>query len=195
MSTFERTNFIFKHEQEDSISIFGEDSTPLFSATHDHSMKTPHVVGDMPLPFTRMKTTDILIKGKDGESLGEIHEVPTGTMRVIRKWLLYDQKGTQKGVVTEKPKFVGSDWVLKDVNDNLLAIAEGDRKKNNYEILTPDKGKQLIARCSSQGKDSYRVEVMASNLDTFLVLSYVIVLDFAKTAFVVAKSPFYLTPK
>ena len=99
--------------------------------------------------------------------MGEIHEIPTGTMRLIRKWQVYDQKGTNKGVVTEKPKFIGSDWVLKDVEDNLLAVAEGDRKKNNYEIVAPDRGKQSIARCSSLDKDSYKVELMVSNIDSF----------------------------
>ena len=198
MSIFERTNFVFKHEQKnskDSISILGEDSRPLCSVTYDHSMKTPHAVSNMPVPFTRMRTTDVRIEGNDGELFGEIHEIPTGTMRLIRKWQVYDQKGTYKGVVTEKPKFIGSDWVLKDVEDNLLAVAEGDRKKNNYEIVAPDGGKQCIARCSSLDKDSYRVELMISSIDSFLVLSYVIVLDLAKTVYTVVKSPFYLTPK
>ena len=150
-------------------------------------MKTPHAVSNMPVPFTRMRTTDVRIEGNDGELVGEIHEIPTGTMRLIRKWQVYDQKGTYKGAVTEKPKFIGSDWVLKDVKENLIAVAEGDRNKHNYEIVTPDKGKQLIARCSSQNKDSYRVEVMISNLDPFLVLSYVIVLDLAKTVAVIRR--------
>jgi len=84
-------------------------------------------------------------------------------------------------MVTEKPKFIGSDWVLENVEGNLLASIEGDRKKHNYEVVTPDRNKQKIARCSSLDKDSYKLEIMVSNIDSFLVLSYVIVLDIAKS--------------
>ena len=183
VNIFETTNyFVFKHEQKnDSISVLGGDSKPLCAVIHDHSMKTPQVWGNVPIP-REMRTTDVRIEGKDGELLWEIHEFPTGTFRLIRKWKVFDEKGTLKGVVTEKPKFIGSDWVLENVDGKLLAVAEGDRKKHNYEIVTPDRGKQCIARCTSLDKDSYRVELMFSNVDSLLVLSYVIVLDLAKTA-------------
>ncbi len=186
MSIWERTNFVFKRDKkdsEDSISVLGGDSNLLFSVKHDHSMKMPQVLGNVPIP-RQMRTTDVRIEGKDGEVLGEIHEFPTGTMRLIRKWEVLDGKGAPKGVVVEKPKFVGSDWVLQNVEGNLLAVTEGDRKKHNYEIVAPDKGKQCFARCTSLDEGSYRIEIMVSNIDPFLVLSYVIVLDLAKTAFV-----------
>jgi len=187
VNIFETTNyFVFKHEQKnDSISVLGEDSKPLCAVIHDHSMKMPQVWGNVPIP-REMRTTDVRIEGKDGELLWEIHEFPTGTFRLIRKWKVFDEKGTLKGVVTEKPKFMGSDWVLENVDGKLLAVAEGDRKKHNYEIVTPDRGKQCIARCTSLDKDSYRVELMFSNVDSLLVLSYVIVLDLAKTAAVIS---------
>ena len=183
VNIFETTNyFVFKHEQKnDSISVLGGDSKPLCAVIHDHSMKMPQVWGNVPIP-REMRTTDVRIEGKDGELLWEIHEFPTGTFRLIRKWKVVDEKGTLKGVVTEKPKFMGSDWVLENVDGKLLAVAEGDRKKHNYEIVTPDRSKQCIARCTSLEKDSYRVELMFSNVDSLLVLSYVIVLDLAKTA-------------
>ena len=183
VNIFETTNyFVFKHEQKnDSISVLGGDSKPLCAVIHDHSMKMPQVWGNVPIP-REMRTTDVRIEGKDGELLWEIHEFPTGTFRLIRKWKVFDEKGTLKGVVTEKPKFIGSDWVLENVDGKLLAVAEGDRKKHNYEIVTPDRSKQCIARCTSLEKDSYRVELMFSNVDSLLVLSYVIVLDLAKTA-------------
>ena len=191
MSIFERSNLIFKHEQGNLISILGEDSKLIGTVYHGHSNKMPKVVGNLPLYHegrpVLMRTTDIGIEGENGEYLGGINEIATGTMRVIRRWQIYDQKDTIKGEVTEKPKFIGSDWVLNDVKYNLLAVAEGDRKKHNYEIVAPDKGKQCIARCSSIDKDSYRVEVMTSNIDPLLVISYVIVLDLAKTAYVVTR--------
>ncbi len=123
-SIFERTHFIFKHDQNDSISIFGEDSTPLGSVTHGHEWKTPHTMGNIPVPLTWSRSTNIAILGANGEFLGGIGEVATGTMRLIRRWQVFDQNETFKGEVTEKPKFIGSDWVLKDVKENLLAVAE-----------------------------------------------------------------------
>ena len=76
--------------------------------------------------------------------------------------------------------------MLQNVEDNLLAVIEGDRKKHNYEIVTSDRSKQSIARCTSLNEDSYRVELMVSSIDPFLVLSYVIVLDLAKTAAIIS---------
>jgi hypothetical protein len=143
-------------------------------------MKMPQMWGNVPTN-RQMRTTDVQIEGKDGKLVGEIHEIPTGTMRLIRKWEVFDGKDICKGVVVEKPKFIGSDWALESVEGNLLAVAEGDRKKHNYEIVTPDRGKQCIARCTSLDESSYTVEMMVSSLDSFLVLSYVIVLDLAKT--------------
>ncbi len=181
MSIFERTHFVFKHENKgDSITILGGDSKPLGSVIHEHSMKMPQVWGNVPIP-REMRTTDVRIEGKDGRLLGEIHEFPTGTFRLIRKWKVFDHKDTLKGVVTEKPKFIGSDWVLEGSEENLLAVVDGDRKKHNYEIVTPDRGKQCIARCTGLDADSYSVELMISTVAPFLVLSYIIVLDLAKT--------------
>jgi hypothetical protein len=183
MSFSEGTNFVFKHEEKnfrDTISILGGDSKPLWSVNYDHSMKMPQMWGNVPTN-RQMRTTDVRIEGKDGKLVGEIHEIPTGTMRLIRKWEVFDGKDICKGVVVEKPKFIGSDWALESVEGNLLAVAEGDRKKHNYEIVTPDRGKQCIARCTSLDESSYTVEMMVSSLDSFLVLSYVIVLDLAKT--------------
>lgn len=186
MRIFEEANFIFKHEKkDDSITIFGGDSKPLCLVIHEHSMKMPQVISNIPIP-RKMRTTDVRIERKDGELLGEIHEFPTGTMRLIRKWKVFDQNFTYKGVVCEKPKFMGNDWVLQNVEDNLLAVIEGDRKKHNYEIVTSDRSKQSIARCTSLNEDSYRVELMVSSIDPFLVLNYVIVLDLAKTAAIIS---------
>ena len=183
MSIFEKASFVFKHEWKDSknsISIMSENSKLLCSIFYDHSMKMPEMWGNMPTN-RRMRATDVRIIGVDGVGLGEIHETPTGNMRLIRKWEVLDNTGVCRGVVVEKPKFIGSDWVLKNADGNLLAVAEGDRKKNNYQIISPDKSKQLFARSISLDENSYRVELMISDIDSFLVVCYVIVLDLAKT--------------
>lgn len=189
MDFSEKTNLVLKHEQKnskDTISILGADFEPCCLATYDHSWKIPKIWNDVPTN-RRKRSTDVRLKGKEGKLLGEIHEIPTGTLRLIRKWEVTDEKGVSKGLVTEKPKFVGSDWVLENVEGNLLAIIEGDRKKHDYEVVTPDRGRQTIARCSSLDKDSYRLEIMVSNIDSFLVLCYVIVLDLAKTPAVIER--------
>lgn len=190
MGVLEKTSFVFKHEQrdsKDSISMFGEDSKLLGSVSYDHSWKIPQWWGNMPTnrKVRKLRTTDVKIEGKDGELLGTIHETPTGMMRLIRKWEVFDKTGACKGVVVEKPKFIGSDWVLENVEGNLLAVVEGDRKKNNYEIVSPDRSKQSIARSTRLDEGSYRVELMISGIDSFLVLGYVIVLDLAKTLAVI----------
>ena len=184
------TKFVLKHEQKnskDTIIILGADLKLLCVVNYEHSWKMPKIWNDVPIMNSRMRSTDVRLEEQAGALLGEIHEIPTGTLRLIRKWEVCDEKGVVKGVVTEKPKFVGSDWVLEDVEGNLLASVDGDRKKHNYEVITPDRYKQTIARCSSVDKDSYQLEVMIFNLDLFLVLCYVIVLDLVKTPAVIER--------
>ncbi len=192
MSIFENTSFVFKHEKKDAndfITVSDEGSQPLCSVYFNHSWKMPQMWGNMP-SNRKMRTTDVKIEGKGGVLLGEIHETPTGTMRLIRKWEIYDQKGAMKGIVVEKPKFIGSDWALESVDGNLLAVVEGDRKKSNYEIVTPDRTSQVISRSTGLDDASFRVEMMVSSIDPFLVLCYVVVLDIAKTAAVIKSRGF-----
>jgi uncharacterized protein YxjI len=180
--------FVLKHEQRNSkdiINILGADLKPFCVVNYDHSWKMLKIWNDMPTN-RRMRSTNVRLEGEEGQLFGEIHEIPTGTLRLIRKWEI-SEKGVAKGVVTEKPKFIGSDWWLEDFEGNPLASVEGDRKKYNYEVITPDRYKQTIARCSSIDKDSYKLEVMISNLDSFLVLCYVIVLDLVKTPAVIKR--------
>jgi uncharacterized protein YxjI len=183
MSFSEITKFIFKHEQkgsEDTIGISGADLKPFCVVNYEQSWKMPKIWSNVPTN-SRMRSTDVRLERANGTVLGEIHEIPTGTLRLIRKWKVCDEKGIFKGVVTEKPKFIGSDWVLEDVKGNPLASVEGDRKKHNYEVVTSDRNKQLVARCFSLENESYGFEILVSNVDSFLVLCYVIVLDLAKT--------------
>jgi len=122
MSLFGKASFIFKHDQKDSkdsISVLGEDSKFLCSVFYEHSWKMPQMWGNIPTN-RRVRATDVRIEAVDGVMLGEIHENPTGITRLIRKWEVLDQKGAGKGVVVEKPKFIGSDWVLEDVEGNLV---------------------------------------------------------------------------
>lgn len=169
---------------EDTLGIMDADMRLLCYVKHQHSWKMPQVWKGMPIT-SRMRTTDVRLEGIDGALLGEIHEIPSGTMRVIRRWEVYDEKGDFKGAVKEKPKFIGSDWVLENAGGDVVAAIEGDRKKHDYEILTADRYKQTIARCFIISENSYGIDLLLSDLDPFLVLSYVVVLDLAKAAMVV----------
>ena len=195
MSLFEKTKFVLKHEQKnfkDIIDIMGPDLKSFCIVNYEHSWKMPKIWNDVPTN-RRMRSTDVRLEGEDGKLLGEIHETPTGTLRLIRKWEVYGDKGVCKGIVTEKPKFIGSDWVLENVEGNVLASVEGDRKKHNYVVVTPERNKQEIARCSNLDNDSYKLEIMVSNVDSFIILCYVIVLDLAKTPAVIKRrvSPYF----
>jgi hypothetical protein len=44
--------------------------------------------------------------------------------------------------------------VLESTEGNVIAIVKGDRKKQDYEILTADRYEQAIARCSSISENS-----------------------------------------
>jgi hypothetical protein len=85
----------------------------------------------------------------------------------------------------EKPKFIGSDWLLENTEGDAVATTEGDRKKHNCEILTADRYKQTIAHCFTINENSYGIDLLLSNLDPFLILSYIVVLDLAKAAMAV----------
>jgi uncharacterized protein YxjI len=163
---------------EDTSEIMDADMRHLCNVKHQHSWKTPK---ELVIPIAGgMRITEARLEGIDGSLLGEITEIPVGLMRVTSKWLVYDEKGVFKGAVKEKPKFVGSDWLLESREGNVVATIEGNRKKHNFEVLTADRYKQVIARCFSISESSYEVEILLSDLSPFLVLCYVIVLNLAE---------------
>lgn len=167
---------------EYTLEIMDANMKHLCYVKHQHSWKTPK---ELVIPIAGgMRATDARLEGIDGSLLGEITEIPVGVMRVTSKWLVYDEKGVFKGAVKEKPKFVGSDWVLESAKGNVVATIEGNRKKPDFEVLTADRYKQVIARCFTVNENSYEVEILLSDLSPFLVLSYAIVLNLAETGHV-----------
>ena len=66
--------------------------------------------------------------------------------------------------------------------EKIIATVKGNRKKKDYKILT--KRNESITRCYRSekiGKESYYADIKRSEIDLFLVLSYIIILDLAKT--------------
>ena len=183
-----RTRFIITSELEDCVdtgSIMDNDGEIVAYFEHMHSWKTRNG----PEWWRNKKqalTTDIQLVGIDETLLGEIHEIPPPMMsRIIRKWEIYNSKKELEGVVREKPEFIGSSWVLENLEGKVIATIKGNRTKKDYKILT--KRNETIARCYRSekiDKKSYYVETKRSKIDLFLVLSYIIVLDLAKTGWV-----------
>ena len=182
---FANNRFIIQRKMtdgEDTLEIMDADMRHLCYVKHQHSRKTPK---ELFIPIAGgMRVTDARLEEIDGSLLGEITEIPIDLMRATSKWLVYDEKGVFKGAVKEKPKFVGSDWVLESAEGDVVATIEGNRKKHNFEVLTADRYKQVIARCFNISESSYEVEILLSVLSPFLVLSYVIVLNLVETGHV-----------
>ena len=193
-----QSSFIFNSslkDLNDTGGIFDTNMRVLAYFRHEQTWRTPRG----PIRVAKQaRATDIYLENSDGELFGEINEIPPKlvTMRLIRKFEIYNNRKELAGVVREKPKAFGSDWVLENVEEKVIAFMVGDRKKKEYKIQTPDG--DVLAKCfrdASLGNDSYRVDVFGggvasykydvlgiSNVDLFLVLCYIVVLDLAKTA-------------
>ncbi|MBZ5529771.1 MAG: hypothetical protein LAN71_17990 [Acidobacteriia bacterium] len=186
MDIFVGNNFIVQSgliDSKDVLGIVDASMKPICYVKHEHSWKGPDGKAGAMIG-KRMRTTDVRFEGIDGAALGEIHENPDRyhgnkkmeRLRCARQF---------KGVVVEKPKFVGSDWVLENVEGTTVATVKGDQKNHDFQVVTADKYQQVLARCSVVNQDSCRVELMLSDFDPFFVLSYVVVLDLAKASMVI----------
>ena len=178
MSIFDRNRFIVQPKLKDVKNtgvIMDGDMNRLCYIKHHHSWKS--------MIITARRMTGILLEGIDGVTLGEIPETSKISWgRMLKKWEIYDANGELKGALMEKPKFIGSHWVLENPKGKEIATIKGNRKKHDYEVLTKDK--QVIARChreATMDKDSYIVDIPTSDFDTFLVLSYIVALDYVST--------------
>jgi uncharacterized protein YxjI len=183
-----RKRFIIQSKLEnlkDTGSIMDANMKILAYFKHKHTWKP--LPESTPYYWQEARKTDIRLEAIDGTLLGEIHEIPPPalTLRLIRKWEIYNAKKELKGVVKEKPKAIGSDWVLESPDGKVIATIKVNRKKKDYEVQTTEK--QVIARCyrdASMGKNSYQVDILSSEIDFFLILSYIVVLDRIKWAWV-----------
>ena len=186
-------SFIFQpnlEDQKDTVGIFDLDMNLLAYYRHEHTWRSPRG----PIRISkRARVTDVYLESVDGTLFGEINEIPPKlfSSRLIRKFEIYNDKKELVGKVREKPKMVGSDWVLENLDEKVIAVIVGDRKKKNYEIQS--RLGVVLANCfvdSSLDDDSFRVNIFKSGTDLFLVLSYVIVLDLAKTAWTTSDGGF-----
>jgi len=125
-------------------------------------------------------TPDFWIRTVNGRIIGEIVGYPIPVSSWVRRYSyeIYDIKNRLLGIVWEKASGFGSEWVLENVERNILATIEGSRKAKNYRVM--NRNNEVVARCYRSpgiGEGFYRVEILESDLDAFLVLNYVIVLD------------------
>lgn len=193
-------SFIVKSQVEnfkDTGGIFDSKMGLLAYFKHEHTWRSPRG----PIKVGKQaRATDIYLKRADDSLFGEINEIPPKliSMQLIRTFEIYDERKELVAVVKEKPKAFGSaDWVLLDLQEKVIASIVGDRKKKEYEIQSS--GGQAIARCSrdsSLGKNSYRVDVFGGgDIDMFLILCYVVVLDLAKAGWTTREGLFINTGK
>ena len=165
---------------KDTGGIFDLNMGLLAYFRHEHTWRSPRG----PIKIAKQaRATDIYLESVDGTLFGEINEIPPKliTMRLIRTFEIYDDRKELVGVVREKPKMVGSDWELENLEKTVIALMVGDRNKKEYDIQTSNG--QVLARCfrdSSLDEASYRVDVLGGGVDLFLLLGYVLVLDLAK---------------
>ncbi|UCE96695.1 MAG: hypothetical protein JSV51_03635, partial [Candidatus Bathyarchaeota archaeon] len=182
----EQSNFIVKSKLEDfkdTGGFFDSNMRVLAYFRHEHTWRTPRG----PIRIGKQaRATDIYLESFDGNLFGEINEIPPKliSIRLIRTFEIYNDNKELVGVVREKPKAIGSDWVLENVEEKAIALMVGDRKKKDYEIQTPDG--EFLARCfrdPTLDEYSYRVErkIGGGGVDLFLLLCYIVVLDLAKT--------------
>jgi hypothetical protein len=150
---------------------------------HEHTWKP------VPFPNSREKTrlTNILVETFNRALLAEMHEFPPEFMTIQsrKKWEIINAKKEIRAVVKEKPKARGSDWVLENPEGEIIASTKGDVDKKEYEIH--NSREQIIARCywdDAISEEFYVIDILDSQFDLLLVLSYIIILDFADSAFV-----------
>ena len=178
LKDFKDTGGIFDANDERLLAYF----------RHEHNWRTPR--GPIKI-WRQARSTDIYLENANQVLFGEINEIPPKlfSMRLIRTFEIYNERKELVGVVREKPKAVGSDWVLEDLKGKVIGVVVGERKKKDYEIRTPDG--QVLVRCyrevldrffggSQLDMDSYRFDVLGGGVDLFLLLGYVLVLEFAK---------------
>lgn len=183
-----RTQFIMNSKLEnfkDTGSIMGRDGELLAYFEHRHTWKPPKHKPTFGKP--EAKATDVRILSVDKTLLGEIHEYPPPKVwmweqRPVRTWEIHNSKTGLEGIVREKHKTWSSDWVLENLAGEVIATINGNREKRDYEILS--KGNKIIARCyrsETISKNSYYVDIHHSEIDLFMLLSYIIVLHHAKS--------------
>ena len=119
--------------------------------------------------------------------MGEIRGFPpppySATLRYV--WEIYNSKNEFKGRVWEKLRIgwfkSGSDWILENPEQKVIATFLGDRERKNYYIMY--EGNEIVARCYTSPEISdgaHRVDILRSEPGTFLVLCYILVLDRAE---------------
>ncbi len=127
-------------------------------------------------------TADFWFETVDKTLVGEIYGFPTYGSYIRRSsYEIYNAENRLLGVVWEKIRGFRYSWELEDAQRRLIATIDGSRKRKDYDVI--DAQNQIVASCyRTQGmdKNSYKIDVLSSELDTFLILVYIIVLDRVK---------------
>lgn len=112
----------------------------------------------------------------DGTRLGEVH----GKVLAVRPTFeIYDRQGKLLALVKKKIlKLLGSEWWLESPPGQEVARIKGNITEHDFTIQNPSGA--VIAQIHKKWvtiRDSYGVEILAPDLDPYVVLSYAIAMD------------------
>lgn len=193
----DKKQFIIRFNFEDpkgTGSIVDLDMNTLVDFEYKYTHKPPYRAGLRAGKWAKGWTTgwakgwviDFRLLARDEALVGEIRgflpPLFSPTLRYV--WEIYNSKNELKGKVWEKLRGLsksGSDWILENPERKVIATFQGDRENKNYYIM--NESNEIVARCyksSDISNTAHRVDILGSELDTFLILCYILVLDRAE---------------
>ena len=114
----------------------------------------------------------------DGTRFGEMR----GKVLTVRPTFeIYDRQGLVAVVKKKVLKLLGSEWWLEDSAGKEIGRIKGNITEHDFSIQSPSGGEvaQVHKRWVSI-RDAYGVEIQSQEIDSYVVLAYVIAMDHAE---------------
>jgi len=166
---FVKKHFIIQRSRKfrSTLEILDADMNPLFTARYRRYSVSPGFWTDV-----QANVVSVMLQGLAGSFLGEIHPLRPFSAISPREWRIYDAKDKFKGTVSQRSG--AHRWALSNPEEYLIANIEEDSKRRGFNIVALDT-KQIITSCSAMNGESYKIEILRPEIDSFLILSYVII--------------------
>ncbi len=192
----EHKSFIFQSKPKDkekTLKIFDLDMKLLAYYRRENIWK-PYYEPTHESGHMQSRSIDIYLMNSNGTLIGEINENPPVWAVKPKIFEIYNEKKELVGLVRDERGTwdFSSDWKLKDHGNRLIGSMVGNQKKKDYKIQSPQG--QVLAKCyrdSSLNKNFYRIDIFAYDVDVFLILCYVIVLDLAKSRMILRSASLF----
>ena len=114
----------------------------------------------------------------DGARFGEMR----GKVLTVRPTFeIYDQQGLVAVVKKKVLKLLGSEWWLENSSGVEIGRIKGNITEHDFSIQSP-KGDQIaqVHKKWASIRDSYGVEIQSQEIDSYIILAYVIAMDHAQ---------------